>query len=309
MAKHFQVTESYDGDMPIVKLTGIEYFDVNKTFDCGQCFRFDRVEDTAHEAEFSGVAFGRFVSFAQDGDTVYIYNSDKSDFEKIWRRFLCLDMDYAEVNGDILAHSEGTVMERAMEYGKGIRILRQDPYEAVISFIISQNNNIPRIKKIIEALSVKCGAPIELCEKARVHMSSVSTAYSFPDAKALIALGEKGLFELKTGFRAKYIYDAVSKIDGGSLDLLSVASLDSTEECIQDLCSVKGIGIKVASCAALFGMGRYDAFPIDVWMKRVAEKYFSHDGKEFSSARFGKYAGIAQQYLFYYERYLGGNGE
>ncbi len=309
MAKHFQAAESYDGDMPTVKLTGIEYLDINKTFDCGQCFRFDRVENTSHEAEFSGIAFGRFVSFAQDGDTVYIYNSDATDFENIWRGFLRLDMDYAEVNRDILAHSSGTVMERAMEYGRGIRVLRQDPYEAVISFIISQNNNIPRIKKIIEALSDKCGEPIELCDKARGHMSSVSSARSFPDAKALLALGESGLFELKTGFRAKYVYDAVSKIDRGELDLAALLTLDSTEECIEKLCAVKGIGVKVASCAALFGMGRYDAFPIDVWMKRVAEKYFADDGEEFSSARFGRYAGVAQQYLFYYERYCGGDKE
>ena len=125
--------------------------------------------------------------------------------------------------------------------------------------------------------------------------------------KALLALGESGLFELKTGFRAKYIYDAVSKIDSGELDVLSLTELEDTDECIRRLCAVKGIGVKVASCAALFGMKRYDAFPIDVWMKRVAEKYFAEDEVEFSSKRFGRYAGVAQQYLFYYERYCGGD--
>ena len=106
------------------------------------------------------------------------------------------------------------------------------------------------------------------------------------------------------GFRAKYIYDAVSKLVSGELDLEALAALDNTRACIDALCKVKGIGEKVASCVSLFGMGRYDAFPVDVWIKRVAEKYFADDEKGFSAERFGKYAGIAQQYLFYYERYL-----
>ena len=109
------------------------------------------------------------------------------------------------------------------------------------------------------------------------------------------------------GFRAAYIVDAVKKLRGGELDLEELALLP-TQECIEALCTVKGIGVKVASCAALFGMAKYDAFPIDVWIKRVAEKYFADEDEPFCAARFGEYAGIAQQYLFYYERYLGGEG-
>ena len=197
-------------------------------------------------------------------------------------------------------------MDAACEHGRGIRILRQDPYEALISFIISQNNNIPRIKKIIEALSVNCGESIELPSEAEKHTSGVSSLCTFPTCEALMSLGEQGLFELKTGFRAKYIYDAVTRLSGGELSLSDVGACSDTAECIEKLCAVKGIGLKVASCIALFGMGRYDAFPIDVWMKRVAEKYFAEEAESFSAARFGRYAGIAQQYLFYYERYLGG---
>ena len=107
------------------------------------------------------------------------------------------------------------------------------------------------------------------------------------------------------GFRAAYVLDAASKIYSGEIDLKALSQL-STDKCIEALCAVKGIGVKVASCAALFGMGKYDAFPIDVWIKRVAEKYFAEDSEPFCAARFGEYAGIAQQYLFYYERYLGG---
>ena len=301
--RDFGVSEGKIGDMSFVKLSGVDRFDVNKTFDCGQCFRFDPVAGSSHEAEYAGVAFGKHVSFAQDGDTVYIYNSDIYDFENCWYKFLCLDMDYAEIDNSIVSHSPDTVMSGAMSYGKGIRILRQDPYEAVISFIISQNNNIPRIKKIIEAMSEKCGKSIDIPNEAAKHVSGVSSLRSFPENESLFALGEQGLFELKTGFRAKYIFDAVTRIRSGALDMDALFNIGDTQSCIDALCQVKGIGVKVASCAALFGLGRYDAFPIDVWMRRVAEKYFN-DGAEFSSARFGPYAGIAQQYLFYYERYV-----
>lgn len=304
-----QIREGYYKSTPFLKISGVPYFDVEKTFDCGQCFRFDRVADSEHTAEFSGVAFGRLVAFAADGDTLYVYNSDEKDFNSIWRRYLALDTDYEQIDRDVISHCSGTVMDRAMEYGKGIRILKQDAYEAVISFIISQNNNIPRIKKIIEALSGSCGQGIPVPSGMEKHLSGVSSLCTFPDCDALLSLGESGLYELKTGFRAKYIYDAAKRIADGSLDLKKLESTESTDDCIAQLCEVKGIGLKVASCAALFGLARYDAFPIDVWMKRVAEKYFSDEAESFSGARFGQYAGIAQQYLFYYERYCGGDDD
>ncbi|MBO7250202.1 MAG: 8-oxoguanine DNA glycosylase, N-terminal domain-containing protein, partial [Clostridia bacterium] len=131
-----------------VKISGVSQLDVNKIFDCGQCFRFDPVKESSHEVEFCGVAFGRFVSFAQDGDMLYVYNTDEREFEEIWSRFLALDVDYAAIAEDIAARSDNPALHRAIEYGEGIRILRQDPWETVCSFIISQNNNIPRIKKI-----------------------------------------------------------------------------------------------------------------------------------------------------------------
>ena len=289
-------------NMPVIEVKGVHWLDVGKTFDCGQCFRFDPVPDTRHESEYAGVAFGRHVAFATDGDTLYVYNSDIDDFESIWRGYLDLDTDYDDINADIMKNSGSEVMAAAIEQGRGIRILRQDAYEAVISFIISQNNNIPRIKKIIENMCRGYGEEIVLSEGAKRHTSGKSSLRSFPSAEQLLALGESGLFELRTGFRAKYIYDAVSRIYDGRLDVGAVARADSTEECIKRLCEVKGIGIKVASCAALFGMGRYDAFPVDVWIKRVGEKYFP-EIEDFSGSAFGRYAGIAQQYLFYYERY------
>lgn len=301
-----EVKEMREGALPFVRVSGIKLLDIGKTFDCGQCFRFDEVTSSRHGVEYAGVAFGKHVSFAEDGDELYVYNCTKRDFFDVWYRFLALDLDYAEINRDILAHTAGTVMDEAMECGRGIRILRQDPFEATVSFIISQNNNIPRIKKIIEALCSSCGDPIEESEELLRHSSGRSSMRTFPSRDAIAALGEEGLYGLKVGFRAKYINDAMIRLGDGSLALDKVLAAERTSECIDALCAVKGIGLKVASCIALFGMGRYDAFPVDVWMKRVGEKYFSADSADFSAERFGKYAGIAQQYLFYYERYHGG---
>ena len=296
------ITEHYIGEYPYVKIEGVTHLDIGKIFDCGQCFRFDAVENSAHEKEFSGVAYGRFVSFAQDGDTLYVYGSTEKDFADVWSAYLGLDLDYAEVAADVLMHYESDTLKAAVEYGQGIRILAQDPFECIISFIISQNNNIPRIKKIIEALCARIGQPIELCDEARKHLSQRSSLCAFPSAEAIFELGESGLFELKTGFRAKYIYDAASRIRSGELAIEDIFAESDTEAAIARLCEVKGIGRKVASCALLFGFKKYDAFPIDVWMKRVAEKYFP-ELEEFSAQTFGSYAGIAQQYLFYYERW------
>lgn len=300
--ENLKITELCVGDAPAVRIEGVEQLDIGKIFDCGQCFRFDAVEGSLHEKEFSGVAYGHFVSFAQDGDVLYIYGSTLSDYERIWKRYLDIERDYSLVDADILRHSSNEALQYAVEYGRGIRILSQESFECVISFIISQNNNIPRIKKIIEALCSACGEPIKLGEEMKKHLSGRSSLCAFPSVGSIYELGEQGLYELKMGFRARYVYDAVEKIMSGALLLDAVRYAERTDTAIEMLCAVKGIGSKVASCALLFGFERYDAFPVDVWMKRVGAKYFPEQ-KELSGRHFGEYAGIAQQYLFYYERY------
>ncbi len=262
-------------------------FSVAKTFDCGQCFRFDPVPDSKYESEFSGIAYGRRVSFAEDGGKLYILGATEDDYKKIWLSYLGLDVDYGAIDADILSRSDTAALKEAIEYGKGIRILRQEPWEAVCSFIVSQNNNIPRIKKIISAMSEKYGEPIG------------GGDFAFPTPKALVEAGIDGLFALKTGFRAKYIFDAATRVTDGSIELDSLGG--TTDECVKKLCEVKGIGPKVALCSLLFGFARYDAFPVDVWIRRVMEKYFREG---FTPSELGPYAGIAQQYLFYYERYI-----
>lgn len=287
-------------NIPFVKIKYSGSYDLSKTFDCGQCFRWERVPDSPHEAEFVGVAFEKLLSVASDGNTITIYNTTLEDFWHIWLHYFALDEDYDAIDSELLSKCNEKVFRDAMMCGKGIRILHQDPWEAVCSFIISQNNNIPRIKKIINAMSKNLGKRID-CSGMEKHGAS-EDAYSFPTAGSIFAAGEKYLYDLKTGFRARYIIDAASKWESGELDPEYIKSIPELNSATEYLCKVKGIGKKVASCALLFGFERYDPFPIDVWMKRVLQKYFD---KDFSPLSFGKYAGVAQQYLFDYERNLG----
>ena len=300
-----RVTEYSVGELNVVKIENVALFDVDKVFDCGQCFRFDRVEATSHEKEFSGAAMGKYISVAQDGDTVYIYNATLEDYESIWRTYLSLDRDYSEINKNIASLSQNPALIDATDRSSGIRILKQDEWEAICSFIISQNNNIPRIKKLVAALSMACGDKLDVSSMeghiSEAHLENEGNLYSFPSPEKVMALGIDGLAALKTGFRAKYIFDAAERLCSGKLDIGGIKGCDSTAAAIEQLCTVKGIGLKVASCALLFGFARLDAFPIDVWIKKVMAKYFDPD---FEPSELGDYAGIAQQYLFYYERYL-----
>ena len=275
-----------------VKIEEIPYFDIFKSFDCGQCFRFDRVELFGNKYEFGGVANGRYVVFAQNHPReLIIYNATGEDYLNIWRHYLSLDSDYEKINEEISSALNHSHMDKAIDYGRGIRILRQDSWEALCSFIISQNNNIPRIKKIIASLCQKYGESV--CYFG-------GEAYAFPEASRLLEAGEAEIFALKTGFRAKYIIDACQRVTSGEIDLSRVAGEESFDTCVSNLSKIKGVGIKVASCALLFGFDKTEAFPIDVWIKRVIDCRF--DGKIDINA-LGKNAGIAQQYLFYYERY------
>lgn len=298
------VTEFNIGALSCVKIEGTSLFDVGKTFDCGQSFRFDPVTDSSHNLEFAGCAYGKYISVAQDGSTLYIYNATAKEYENVWRAYLGLDRNYGEINRDILSLSDNPALMSAVENASGIRILHQDPWEAICSFIISQNNNIPRIKKLVAALCRAAGDEIDTSlmsgHIADAHKTAEGHFYSFPSPERVLSLGVSGLADIKTGFRAKYIFDAAEKMVEGKIDLEFLENAD-TEECIKHLCSVKGIGPKVASCALLFGFAKLDAFPIDVWIKKVMAKYFD---KDFDPASLGEYAGIAQQYLFYYERYL-----
>lgn len=267
-----------------VVVTGVTELDINQIFDCGQCFRFDPDPDGG----ISGVAFGKFIRFTQpDRETLCVHGATAGEFNAIWAPFLDLERDYGAYARQF---STDPTLSAAAKIAGGIRILRQDPWETLCSFIISQNNNIPRIKGLVARLSETYGDPIET-PRGRV--------YSFPGAQALAAVSEEDIFALKTGFRAKYICDAARRVATGDVSLEAVAGMP-TPEAEKELCRIKGVGPKVAACTLLFGFGRGDAFPVDVWVRRVLDEYYP-DGLDV--AALGDSAGIAQQYLFYYRRY------
>ena len=262
-----------------------ENFDLEHIFNCGQCFRFNKHKDKQNT--YFGVAFGKYLEISQDDDKVYFHNTTEDDYRTHWHSFLDLDSDYKSI---ISSFSDDEVLSEAAAFSGGIRILKQDPWETLCSFIISQNNNIPRIKGIIENMSRAYGQ--------EMTTASGDKFYSFPTPGALVDAGEEKIFELKTGFRAKYIYDAAYKVESGEVDLKSIFDMN-LDTALNTLMSIKGVGPKVASCVLLFGFSKYDAFPIDVWVKKILSNYYA-DG--ISTHLSGKYAGIAQQYLFYYER-------
>lgn len=305
----FIINSTEINGLPVTTMGGCGSFSIAKTFDCGQTFRFDPVSqdelqtffpDSASVYAVAGTALRKTVMFAESllcPGEVTVVNASPEDCLSRWIPYLALDADYDAIDRSIenaLPTEEyRTVMKNAAACGKGIRILRQDPWEAVISFIISQNNNIPRIKKIIAALCKKFGEETDF-----------PGTYAFPSAETLCRAGIDGLADIRTGFRAKYIMDAAEKVSSGKVDLAAVQECSDFNTALAMLTKINGIGPKVGSCALLFGFGRTEAFPIDVWMKKSLARHFP-DGIDVT--RFGKYAGIAQQYLFYYERYQGGN--
>lgn len=279
--------KEFDGG---VRITGLTHFSVAKTFDCGQAFRFDPVGGEKNRVR--GIACGREATFSDslgaDGEyTLTIENATMREYESVWRSYLALDEDYGRINEELISSApEGADRDEfrfAVSCGDGIRILRQDKFETLVSFIVSQNNNIPRIKKIIAAMCEKYGRD-----------------GAFPTPEALCDAGEDGLFALRCGFRAAYIYDAARKVADGAIDLGAIDRCADYGKCAEELMKIKGVGPKVSACALLFGFGKTEAFPVDVWMKKaLAERYSAG----FDPSCFGRYAGIAQQYIFYRERY------
>lgn len=255
--------------------------DLKKTFECGQCFRFE----SSGENSFEGVLNGQYISVCQKDGYLFFEHTDCGCEDAI-RSFFDMDTDYGIITATLIKTDE--VMKRAAEFGKGIRILKQDLFETIISFIISQNNNIPRIKKIIDSLCKNFGKEIVAGDK---------TVFSFPSLTELKNVTVENLAVIRAGFRAKYIVDAVAKIASGEVSLERIKEL-SYEESKTELMKIKGIGPKVADCVLLFGAGKYGAFPKDVWVKRVMKTLYNDENAVIE----GEFAGIGQQYLFYYAR-------
>ena len=251
--------------------------DLAQTLDCGQSFRWTERPD----GSFDGIAFSRSVNVSLDGSSLVIDGAGEDD-RALWREYFDLDLDYGMVRRQISGLHP--VLARAAEYAPGIRVLRQEPFETLITFIISQNNNIKRIKGIVSRLCESFGEPI-------------SGGFAFPSAQRLSEQSAEALAPLRAGFRARYISDAAKKVARGEIDW-QLCRTGDYGAARAELMKITGVGVKVADCTLLFGLHRIEAFPVDVWMKRAMEKLFP----EMAPADFGEYAGIAQQYIFNYSR-------
>ncbi len=279
-----------ENDRTII-LEEVKNFNIEQILECGQCFRFEKLGNMHYKI----IAFERVLYIKQEGNTVMMYPCTGDDYNNIWHGYFDIDRDYGKIIDKI--SEDDSIMKAACEYADGIRILAQQPYECLLSFIISQNNNIPRIKGIISRMSETYG-------------KNLGEGYAFPKLEELNTATEEDLFALRMGFRAKYIRDCLDKLTSKEVDIDNRDKL-TTEELLNELLKIKGVGRKVADCVMLFSMGRREVFPTDVWVKRVMEHlYFS--GKEtdiktihsFAYNKWGEYAGYAQQYLFYYARTL-----
>ena len=270
-----------------------EIFVISQTLECGQCFRFTQIG----EENYIIVAFGKILNIYCDGTDIVFKNTTEEEFNNIWYNYFDFGRNYNDIKKKISENDE--ILQKAVEYAPGIRILNQDRFECLISFIISQNNRIPMIKKVISNISKKYGRYIGSVDGEEY--------YAFPNPEELIKADEAGLMECKTCFRAKYIIDAVQKVIHGEINL-NADDMD-TETLRKMLMTIKGVGPKVADCTMMFSFGRCETFPTDVWVKRImSELYFN--GREASVKEihqkaeecFGDYAGYAQQYLFNYAR-------
>lgn len=261
-------------------------FSVADTLTSGQCFRW-----TEHDGRLCGTAFGRYVEIGQRGDQLTFYGADESDYEKIWRRYLDMDRDYDGISR-LVVGMEPRLTDSA-SYAAGVHILMQEPWEALCSFIISQNNNIPRIRGIIARLCLQYGEPAANAEAAREK----ADGHAFPTPQALAAVPEETFRQLGCGYRAAYLAEVSKTAASGGIDFdyIKKAPID---EARKRLLSLKGVGPKVAECALLYGFGRLECFPVDVWIRRALETEFS-GGTALLKCQ---YAGVAQQYIFEYIR-------
>ncbi|NLI54611.1 MAG: DNA-3-methyladenine glycosylase 2 family protein [Clostridiales bacterium] len=257
-------------------------FDIRKIADSGQCFRLNRDEDGGYTL----VAWGRMLRLFDMSDGCAL-DCSQADFDAVWRNYFDLDRDYAAIRSEI--DPGDAFLKSACDYGRGIRMLRQDPFETLVSFIVSQRKNIPAIKRCVEALCARYGEPLG---------GGDAGVFAFPTAERLAAQDEAGFLACSLGYRAKYVLAAARMAASGALDLDGIGGLDDGA-LLNALLTVPGVGEKVANCVMLFGYHRLGRFPRDVWINRVEEREY---GGAFPLERYPDTAGVLQQYVFYYAR-------
>lgn len=307
MNMDFNEVKSFDKGIILNK---VRNFELPHVFDCGQCFRWERQEN----GNYIGVAYEKVIEVEKKHEDLIIYNTNEEEFYDIWLEYFDLNRDYSSIKEEL---SKDTLLKKSVEFGHGIRILKQEPFEITLSFIISANNRIPMIKRAIKNISEKWGKAIEY---------KGNTYYSFPRVEVLKEATMEELESCGVGFRAKYIKDTVEKIYKANLcgeeckdskdeekenfkkyNLCDI-KVSNDDDCHNSLQNFNGIGPKVADCIMLFSMQKYSAFPVDVWVKRAMQHFYLAPDvslkkiREFGRDKFGSLSGFAQQYLFYYAR-------
>ena len=278
----------------MIVIDNVADFDLDHIFDCGQCFRWGKNSDGSYTGIARGMPPAR-LTFQPPGKLT-MHNVTEPDFKRFWHGYLDLDRDYGKIKGRLSANDPK--MAEIIGFGQGIRILRQDPWETLVTFIISQNNNIPRIKKCIESLCDNFG-------KSAGEYGG-REYFDFPEAEALAGLDPEDLAVCRLGYRAGYITDVTKSILKDGMDRLYSMRDAGAEEAYAYLTGLHGVGPKVANCILLFSLGKFGSFPIDVRVKQAMNRVYGIDREdkramaEFAAANFGEYGGAAQQYLFYY---------
>ena len=309
MFEKFEVI--FDGKLTI-GAKNLGSYSLPDTMECGQCFRYEKIERDDGYSEYMTVVGNELIRVVQRhrGELLFPGMSEET-FDRVAVPYFSLERDLENVKESVISATDSEWLKSAAEFGSGIAILTQDPWETLVSFIISQNNNIPRIRKIVREISAQYGeclstkndynsCLLSLIEGAPTNETCkvCGRCFTFPSAFDILE-NPDGLLPSKPGFRYGYILDAAEKVATGRIDLSEIKARSSYEYTLETLKGIKGVGDKVASCCALFGFANLEAFPIDVWMKRAIDTYF--DG-HLDHTALGPYAGIAQQYIFHYIR-------
>lgn len=299
-----------------VIIKAVKNFNIKQILECGQCFRWEKISDT----NYIIVAFSRVIEVIQNDDEVIILNTNEEDFKDIWSKYFDLDTDYSTIKSEL---AKDEILKKSVEYGYGIRILNQDPFEMLISFIVSARNSIPSIMKTIKKMSEQWGTEVEY--KGNKY-------YSFPTPKAIKEATLEEIQATGASFRSKYIISTIERVNGAievkedminnpdkynnledgrpeilDYDLEYIKNLDD-DACHIALQKFMGVGAKVADCIMLFSMGKHSSFPVDVWIKRAMIHFYVAPDvtlpkmRIFARDKFGSLSGLAQQYLFYYAR-------
>lgn len=258
-----------------------DLFDLKKMIDSGQCFRAAvRPDGTCRFITKNQVLYIQKIS-----DEIYEVSCGRDIWERVWSPYFDLDRNYREISRHIPA--EDTFLRLAAQAGAGIRILRQDPWETLVTFILSQRKSIPAIRSAVELLSARYGTAIQ---------TPTETLYAFPTAAQMKDACTEDYIACKAGYRVSYLCDAVRQVLSGCLDLDGIAAL-ADDGLIAALEEVRGVGIKVASCVALFAYGRTTCAPVDTWIRKIVQQRYNGQNP---FERYGAVAGIMQQYFFYY---------